>query len=82
MRNASTHIAAGGRTYKVREGDTLSDIARYELGKASRWAEIYELNRHHLGEDFDYLAPGTEIILPGHGATDPLTTRRTTPPTR
>lgn len=83
MRNASTqHHAAGGRSYKVREGDTLFDIARYELGKASRWAEIYELNRNHLGEDFDYLAPGTELILPATGPTDPLTTRRTTPAAR
>lgn len=83
MRNASTqHLAAGGRSYKVREGDTLFDIARYELGKASRWAEIYELNRHHLGEDFDYLAPGTDLILPAQGYSDPLTTRRTTPAAR
>ena len=29
----------GGRVYVVEEGDTLFDIARYELGKASRWAE-------------------------------------------
>jgi hypothetical protein len=85
MRNASSreHLAAGGRAYKVREGDTLFDIARHELGKASRWAEIYELNRHHLGDDFDYLAPGTELILPGQGtSSDPLTTRRSTLPPR
>ena len=31
----------------------------------SRWAEIYELNRDVLGEDFDYLAPGTQLVLPG-----------------
>ncbi len=50
--------------YVVQEGDTLFDIARYELGKASRWAEIYELNREALGDDFDYLQPGTELALP------------------
>ncbi|MEX0678927.1 MAG: LysM peptidoglycan-binding domain-containing protein [Pirellulales bacterium] len=50
--------------YVVEEGDTLFDIARYELGKASRWAEIYELNREKLGQDFDYLQPGTELRLP------------------
>ena len=27
----------GGQTYTVAEGDTLFNIARYELGKASRW---------------------------------------------
>jgi nucleoid-associated protein YgaU len=54
----------GTRSYTVVEGDTLFDIARYELGKASRWAEIYELNRNSLGKDFDYLVPGTELALP------------------
>ncbi len=54
----------GGRTYTVAEGDTLFDIARYELGKASRWAEIYELNRDTLGKDFNYLTPGTQLVLP------------------
>ncbi|HEV3138380.1 MAG TPA: LysM peptidoglycan-binding domain-containing protein, partial [Pirellulales bacterium] len=57
---ASTrHRVAGSNVYVVEEGDTLFDIARYELGKASRWAEIYDLNRDALGEDFDYLQPGT-----------------------
>jgi nucleoid-associated protein YgaU len=55
-------------TYVVEEGDTLFDIARYELGKASRWGEIYELNRDVLGEDFDYLQPGLELKLPPRNA--------------
>ncbi len=54
----------GARTYVVEEGDTLYDIARYELGKASRWAEIHELNRQTLGDDYDRLKPGTQILLP------------------
>ena len=56
--------ASRENVYVVEEGDTLFDIARYELGKASRWTEIYELNRDALGEDFDYLQPGTELALP------------------
>ena len=54
----------GGRTYTVVEGDTLFNIARYELGKASRWAEIYDLNRDVLGKDFNYLTPGIQLVLP------------------
>jgi nucleoid-associated protein YgaU len=54
----------GTRSYVVAEGDTLFDIARYELGKASRWAEIYDLNRELLGDDFDFLHPGTELTIP------------------
>ena len=65
----------GGRTYVVEEGDTLSDIARFELGKASRWVEIYELNRDRLGGDFDYLVPGTLLAMPGGGPIDTLTQR-------
>lgn len=60
----STPRRAGRRVYTVEEGDTLFDIARHELGKASRWAEVYELNREQLGDDFDYLAPGMELSLP------------------
>ena len=53
-----------GRSYTVAEGDTLFNIARYELGKASRWVEIYELNRDVLGKDFNYLTPGMKLVLP------------------
>jgi LysM repeat protein len=61
---AGTARRNGSDVYIVNEGDTLFDIARYELGKASRWAEIYDLNRDVLGEDFDYLRPGTELVMP------------------
>jgi nucleoid-associated protein YgaU len=64
LQPASTRRHAGERVYVVGEGDTLFDIARHELGKAARWTEIYDLNRDVLGEDFDYLRPGTELALP------------------
>ncbi|MBI3837370.1 MAG: LysM peptidoglycan-binding domain-containing protein [Planctomycetia bacterium] len=68
---------AGSNLYVVEEGDTLFDIARYELGKASRWAEIYDLNRDALGEDFDYLQPGTELTMPSRTqAADSVTRQR------
>jgi nucleoid-associated protein YgaU len=73
----------GGRVYKVHEGDSLFDIARYQLGKASRWSEIYKLNRDKLGDDFDYLPPGIELVLPDNRTMDePLTTQAKTPYTR
>jgi nucleoid-associated protein YgaU len=56
--------SGGASVYVVQEGDTLFDIARYELGKASRWAEIYKLNRDRLGKSFDYLTPGLELAMP------------------
>jgi len=51
------------RTYDVSEGETLFDIARRELGKASRWVEIYDLNCMILGERI-HPAPGTQLLLP------------------
>ena len=65
--------ATGSNVYVVEQGDTLFDIARYELGKASRWAEIYDLNRDVLGEDFDHLSPGTELTLPAKQGADSFT---------
>ena len=61
---ASAKIKATGNMYVVQEGDTLFDIARYELGKASRWAELYEMNKDVIGDDIDFLRAGMEITLP------------------
>ena len=63
----------GGRSYTVTEGDTLFNIARYELGKASRWVEIYDLNREVLGKDFNYLTPGMKLVLPDNDKGEVLT---------
>jgi len=52
------------RVYIVQDGDTIYEIARYLLGKPSRWVEIYELNKETLGEDMEHLRPGTRLIIP------------------
>lgn len=65
--NFGSSVADGpsaGRTYVVREGETLFDIARQQLGKASRWVEIYQLNRDRLGERLEFFRPGLTLILP------------------
>jgi nucleoid-associated protein YgaU len=62
--SVSTMQGMGRRIYTVEQGDTLMDISRRQLGKASRWAEILELNRDKLGEDHDYLLPGMQLALP------------------
>jgi nucleoid-associated protein YgaU len=71
---ARAPAASGGRTCVVAEGDSLFDIARNELGKASRWVEIYDLNADVIGKDIDTLTPGTRIVLPDDNAqkADPL----------
>ena len=60
----SARTPVAGRIYRVQEGDTLTGIAKRELGKVTRWAEIYDLNRSVLGTRPDYPAPGTQLTLP------------------
>lgn len=62
--NASGNTAVSGKTYTVQEGESLFDIARGQLGKASRWVEIYELNRARLGKQMEGFQPGITLILP------------------
>lgn len=73
FRPASARVGNGERLYTVSEGDSLFNIAKYELGQASRWAEIYELNREQLGADYNRLKPGTQLVLPGMPREDRLT---------
>ncbi len=54
----------GKRTYVVQNGDTLYDIARQQLGKASRWREIYDLNKDLINTRWLDLEPGTQLLLP------------------
>ena len=76
----STPAVYGRRTYVVEEGDTLFDIARYELGKSSRWVEILDLNRDLVGDDPSYIVPGMTLALPGDmEPTDRLTQRPSEP---
>jgi nucleoid-associated protein YgaU len=66
---APSSAPSGGRTYEVKEGDTLFDIAKYELGNPARWVEIYQLNLQLLTDDFDFVKPGLQLVLPGRGGT-------------
>lgn len=61
---AAPQAPIGTRLYSVVDGDTLYEIARRELGRASRWGEIYQLNHDQLGNDFSYLHPGAQLVIP------------------
>jgi len=47
----------------VQSGDTLSDIAQQQLGRADSWPDIFELNRA-LISDPDKIVPGQVLALP------------------
>lgn len=54
--------AAAGRTYTVKAGDTLSKIAKMELGDANAYMKIFELNRDQL-KDPDQIKPGQVLKI-------------------
>lgn len=59
--------AETSRTYKVRGGETLHEIARSQLGKSSRWVDIYDLNQERLDAAGGTLPAGLELTLPADG---------------
>jgi nucleoid-associated protein YgaU len=55
--------AAKKRAYVIQPGDSLSKIAKEELGDASRWPEIFELNKDKI-KDPNLIHPGQELKMP------------------
>ncbi|TME88304.1 MAG: LysM peptidoglycan-binding domain-containing protein [Chloroflexi bacterium] len=52
------------KTYTVKSGDTLSDIAQSEMGDANRWPELYAANKEAVGKNPDLIHPGLELKIP------------------
>ncbi len=55
--------ADGKPMYRTGEKDTLSDIAAKHLGRASRWIQVFEMNRDKLTSP-NQVKVGTELVLP------------------
>ena len=60
-------LAQSGARHVVEPGDTLSQIALEELGKADRWQGLFQRNRAVIGSDPNLIVPGQVIRLPGTG---------------
>ncbi len=54
---------AAGKTYTVKAGDTLSAIAKEQLGNAGAYMKIFELNKDQL-TDPNKIKPGQVLRLP------------------
>ena len=54
---------AGGRSYTVKAGDTLSKIAREHYGDANSYMKIFEANKDQLN-DPDKIKPGQVLKIP------------------
>lgn len=52
--------------YVVKHGDSLSGIAKRELGSASRWPEIYRIprNRTTIGPNPGLIRAGQHLVMP------------------
>lgn len=78
---AAAPVAAG--SHDVKAGDYLWKIAHEKLGDATRWPEIYALNRDVIGDNPNLLQPGQKLRLPAPAgvptANNPVAT--TPPPT-
>ena len=56
--------AAKAKTYRVQSGDSFYKIAKTQLGDASRWKEIFELNKKVVHADPKRLQTGQILVLP------------------
>lgn len=52
------------KVYTVVSGDTLSGIAKRELGSSSKWSAIYEKNKAQIGSDPNRIFPGQKLVMP------------------
>ncbi|MEC0135913.1 LysM peptidoglycan-binding domain-containing protein [Paenibacillus macerans] len=52
------------KTYVVKSGDTLSKIAKLELGDSSKWQQIYKANQKTIGMDPNKIKPGQKLVMP------------------
>lgn len=59
----TTAEKVGGSTYTVQKGDSLSKIAKHELGDANAWNRIFEANKDIL-DDPDKIQPGQVLKIP------------------
>lgn len=59
--------ASVGKAYTVQKGDSLSRIAKRELGSYNRWAEIYNANLNVI-RDPNLLRTGMVLTIPGQSA--------------
>jgi nucleoid-associated protein YgaU len=63
QQSAGTSGPSAAKTYTVKSGDTLSKIAKEQLGDASAYRDIFNANRDQL-TDPDQIKPGQVLKIP------------------
>ncbi|WPP40435.1 LysM peptidoglycan-binding domain-containing protein [Paenibacillus hunanensis] len=59
-----TDLKQTGKNYTVKTGDSLSKIAKLELGDSSKWNAIYKLNTKIIGGNPNMIKPGQKLVMP------------------
>lgn len=60
-----------GTEYKIKEGDTLAQIAARVYGSPAQWTIIFYANQDRLGTNASLLVPGLAVTLPCIGGSAP-----------
>jgi nucleoid-associated protein YgaU len=64
VRSGSSSTApAGGSTYIVKSGDSLSKIAKHFYGDAGKWKKIHAANSDKIPNP-DLIHPGLQLTIP------------------
>jgi nucleoid-associated protein YgaU len=63
VKEMAAALGASAKTYTVKAGDTLSAIAKSQLGNANAYMKIFEANKDQLS-DPDKIKPGQVLKLP------------------
>ena len=60
---SSTTAPAGGQSYTVKSGDSLSKIAKHFYGDANKWKRIHAANADKIPNP-DLIHPGLQLTIP------------------
>jgi nucleoid-associated protein YgaU len=63
VRNDPPKNETAKKTYKVKAGDTLSSIAKTQLGDSNKWRAIFTANKEKL-QNPDALYEGMDLLIP------------------
>lgn len=51
------------KVYVVKAGDTLTAIAKLQLGDGGKWRTIYDKNKAVIGKDPNLIVPGQKLVM-------------------
>jgi LysM repeat protein len=64
LKNNRTTATASSRTYTVKSGDNLWNIAKWWWGDGARWPDLYNKNKSVIGSNPNLIYPGQKLVIP------------------